>query len=830
MKPTLKQLSVPLSHLVPSRRNPRKVKPSREAHHRLVALIRSQGLLQPLVVRNLEGKPKHYEVVAGERRLRALREIHRGDGDPKILCVLGDVDSITADAMSLGENFGREAMHPLDEAEAFAKLATSDGKDAIAIAAEFGVAERYVKQRMKLATLAEPVKSAHREGEIDTSTAEAFAAVPKDRQLEVWKELNGHPQHAGHVRNIIANAWIDSTHALFDLSTLPESAVSGDLFGDRILVERLAFMEAQAQSLAAERQALTEDGWAEVVVGRREDVQDRLYSMNEADREFDKETSRRLARIVARREKLEKTAEKLGDGDETRLDRLSQRFDALAAEEQEIVKQAPVHFSEETKAIATSFLILDPDGRAHREYRVPRRRHTQSAGGNGHGASGVAGEKPAVPTSDELGDKQLAVTFTHQALGVREALLKNSDARKSVLALILHEKVRSEALAVRHDANGTTLQAGSEGFSSAAFDRLREKRTKFDPFRDQNFVEDVQGYEELGKLSASKIDALAAVAAAIRGWDENELLDHLLNNARTNPTLVEVVRTEMLRENTHNLNKLVENLEGYLGEAEEIISVQRVLPAGQMTKAIHAGHVKVQAEQQNFGHELVEAKLRFGRQLRRNFLLNYNPAKTRQTMAVVSSGLEEVRTCSGNFASNDPMDAFEFFDELREESILNRQVDFRLIDDSTGRLDAHRLDWIAPYDGVMTIDGWFMMKMGRGHQVRTFLIRGRSNEENEELDLSLKQLRELLQHATTFNRDIKAKAKLLDHYCVNVEREAEQVRAQNKMIATDVKSDPLKQAQDRKAKGEPVTGGQPSLSKGRARAAKFIEELRTRTD
>ena len=113
----VQQLNVPLSHLIPSRRNPRKVKASRDAHQRLVALISSQGLLQPLVVRPIDGKPKHYEVVAGERRLRALKEIHRSDGDPKIPCVLRDVDTATADAMSLGENFGREAMHPLDEAE-----------------------------------------------------------------------------------------------------------------------------------------------------------------------------------------------------------------------------------------------------------------------------------------------------------------------------------------------------------------------------------------------------------------------------------------------------------------------------------------------------------------------------------------------------------------------------------------------------------------------------------------------------------------------------------------------------------------------------------------
>jgi len=538
MKQGLMQRNVPLSHLVPSRRNPRKVKPSREAHERLVALIRSQGLLQPLVVRPVEGKPKHFEVVAGERRLRALREIYKNDGDSKIPCVLRDVDATTADSMSLGENFGREAMHPLDEAEAFAKLATSDGKDAQAIAAEFGVPEHYVKQRMKLATLAEPVKAAHREGTISTAIAEAFAAVPEDRQLEVWKEVGGNPRHAEHVRNVIANAWIDATHALFDIATLPDAAVSRDLFGDRVLIERQAFMEAQAKALDGKRHEMTEEGWKEVVIGRREDVQDRLYAMDTPEREFDDETNRKLAKIATRREKLEKSADKIGDEDEEKLNRLQEQFEKLEAEESEIVKAAPVSFSEGTKAIATSFLILDPDGQVHREYRVPRRRHGQSAEGAGSVAPDGTREKAKAPTSDELADKQLAVTFTHQALAVREALLKNSTARKRILALVLHEKVRSEALAVRHEANGTTLHATSDGFSSAAFDELREKRVKLDPFEKQHFIEDVRAYDEIGELSAPKLEALTdlLVVDLITAHTQRrtELVHHLAKELKVN--------------------------------------------------------------------------------------------------------------------------------------------------------------------------------------------------------------------------------------------------------------------------------------------------------
>jgi ParB family chromosome partitioning protein len=93
------QVSVPLSRLVPSRRNPRKVRPNRQSHQCLVALIRAYGLLQPLVVRPLEGQARHYEVVAGHRRYKALREIHRNDGDPKIPCILCQLDAVRADAV-----------------------------------------------------------------------------------------------------------------------------------------------------------------------------------------------------------------------------------------------------------------------------------------------------------------------------------------------------------------------------------------------------------------------------------------------------------------------------------------------------------------------------------------------------------------------------------------------------------------------------------------------------------------------------------------------------------------------------------------------------------
>ena len=196
MKSDHVQLSVPLSNLVPSRRNPRKVKPAREAQQTLVALIRSQGLLQPLVVRPLDGK--RYEVVAGARRLKALQQIHKDNGNPKIPCVLRNVDEQTADAMSLGENFGREAMHPLDEADAFAKLATSDGKDAAAMlgVSLSGMKSRVQRGRERIRHMFEECceLSVDCRGNVTDCTPRDLAAVPEDCRGAAVSWAERHPR------------------------------------------------------------------------------------------------------------------------------------------------------------------------------------------------------------------------------------------------------------------------------------------------------------------------------------------------------------------------------------------------------------------------------------------------------------------------------------------------------------------------------------------------------------------------------------------------------------------------------------------------------------
>jgi ParB family chromosome partitioning protein len=140
------QISVSLSKLIPNKRNPRRVKPERDAHRQKVASIRAFGLIQPLVIRADEKVAGGYRVIVGNGRLAALRDVYKDSArPPKVPWVLRSADDDTADALALAENFIREPMHPLDEAEAFAKLAREEAKGVEAIAAEFGVTQPYVR-------------------------------------------------------------------------------------------------------------------------------------------------------------------------------------------------------------------------------------------------------------------------------------------------------------------------------------------------------------------------------------------------------------------------------------------------------------------------------------------------------------------------------------------------------------------------------------------------------------------------------------------------------------------------------------------------------------
>lgn len=503
---------IPLSSLSAGRRNPRRVKPEREAHQRLVASIRSVGLISPLTVCPQPDDAEKFRVVAGKRRLEALRTVYRGcDDEPKIRCEVLDVDTATADSISLAENFVREAMHPLDEAEAFAKLAHIEAKGVSAVAAEFGVTGRYVRQRMKLAGLADEIKAAYRVGEIDTGTAEVFSSVPASRQLEVWREVDGKIAHAHHAKNLIQTRWIDAKFARFDVASLPDSAVSSDLFSEQMLIDRQAFMMAQAEAVGQEQDALLEDGWSEVIIAARGDVFDRLQAMSHAQGSYSSAVQIKLDGLQKERETLEDQIDSLDyETDEEQYEKLCQQLDSIDERENELLESSQPIFDEATKANGTVFLLLDPDGQVHTEYRIPRMRGS-AANTNGTAHS----DKPLpIPTPADLSDRQKSEVWVHETIAVRQALLTDSKRQKVLLIMTLHRTVQNSGLLVRADADPIERyveihrREDGPGFQSANWDALESGWEACEVFDGETWLDTPEAYERLMALRDEQLDEL----------------------------------------------------------------------------------------------------------------------------------------------------------------------------------------------------------------------------------------------------------------------------------------------------------------------------------
>lgn len=178
---------VPLSALRPGDAiNPRsKGRDGGEAA--MIASIKAKGGLpnQRLIVHALAAEPGVYEVVEGNRRLKALRKIHgKKPIDIPVDIVEGDETALRE--MALAANVVRANLHPVDEYDAYRDLIDS-GLSIEDVAAHFGVKEKWVRQRLQLATLAPELRDAWRAGKMNAEQAEALSSTPDHaKQCVAW--------------------------------------------------------------------------------------------------------------------------------------------------------------------------------------------------------------------------------------------------------------------------------------------------------------------------------------------------------------------------------------------------------------------------------------------------------------------------------------------------------------------------------------------------------------------------------------------------------------------------------------------------------------------
>lgn len=244
--------SIPLNKLVMSKANVRKTDVT-EGMAELADSIAAHGLWQNLNVR--EGDKGRFEVVAGGRRLRALKMLVK-EGlvakDAGIPCRVLTDDEDPAE-ISLAENTLRQAMHPDDQFAAFQQLVDA-GRSIEDVAARFGVTPAVVERRMKLARVPPKLRGEFRKGELTLEQMMAFAVSDDhERQEDVAKSMTHWTRTPREIRAALTREAVALTQPLakfviVDAYVAAGGAIQRDLFDDanegympdRELVLRLA--------------------------------------------------------------------------------------------------------------------------------------------------------------------------------------------------------------------------------------------------------------------------------------------------------------------------------------------------------------------------------------------------------------------------------------------------------------------------------------------------------------------------------------------------------------------------------------------------------------
>ena len=168
--------------------------------YELAASIKSQGVMQPILVRPLEGGL--YEIIAGERRFRAAR-LAGLDSVPVLVKVVADE---AAAVMALIENIQREDLNPLEEAQGLQRLVTEFQLTHEQAAQAVGRSRSAASNLLRLLQLSEPVQQMLMAGDLDMGHARALLALPAAEQVMAAHEISAKKLSVREAERLVARA------------------------------------------------------------------------------------------------------------------------------------------------------------------------------------------------------------------------------------------------------------------------------------------------------------------------------------------------------------------------------------------------------------------------------------------------------------------------------------------------------------------------------------------------------------------------------------------------------------------------------------------------
>ncbi|ANY16574.1 ParB/RepB/Spo0J family partition protein [Bordetella pseudohinzii] len=462
--PTKNLILVPLSRLVlrPTGRNVRKT--PRMSIPELAASIQHVGLLQNLIV-IAAADGEHYEVVAGGRRLAALKLLakkRRISKEWDVPCLL--VADGTARTASLTENVQREAMHPADQFEAFAAL-VAEGRPIEDIAADFSVSPLVVQRRLKLANVSPHLLADYRAEAVTLDQLMALAITDDHAAQEAaYYDAPTWQRQPSALRDRLTEREIDAyRHPLVRFVGLDTYEAAGggvrrDLFAegdagvyltDAALLDRLA--QDRLTGIAAEVKA---EGWAWVDATPGVTHAD-LHAFQRAPQERREPNKGEAQRIEKLQAKVQAIGETLDDAldaeDEDKAEALQEEGEAVGKQLQAL-EDGLQDYSPNVRAAAGAIVTIDRNGQAviHRglmreaEAKALRtlERLRQAFGGEdaGNDDEGEDGDSEGQPKTAAMSDRLAQRLSAHRTAALQIEVARHPQV---ALAALVHGMVQA---------------------------------------------------------------------------------------------------------------------------------------------------------------------------------------------------------------------------------------------------------------------------------------------------------------------------------------------------------------------------------------------------
>ena len=175
-------LQLNLDDIIPNRFQPREVF-DEKALKELAASIKEHGVIQPIIVRNVNGK---YEIIAGERRYKASALA----GKTTIPAIIKNLDDKESSKVALLENLQRKNLNPIEEAKTYQKILELDEMTQEDLAKTMGKSQSAVSNKLRLLQLSDKVQQAVLKEEISERHARTLLRIDDSKkQVEMLNKV-----------------------------------------------------------------------------------------------------------------------------------------------------------------------------------------------------------------------------------------------------------------------------------------------------------------------------------------------------------------------------------------------------------------------------------------------------------------------------------------------------------------------------------------------------------------------------------------------------------------------------------------------------------------